>query len=365
MSGPMPQWRVLDTGLRSGAENIALDRAILEAHQAGLCQNTLRFLRFTPSALLGFHQHVEQELHLTYCQQNSIEVQRRITGGGAIYFDEAQLGWELYVDRGTLGTADILRISERLCRAAARGLSRLGVDARFRPRNDIEVNGRKISGTGGAFDGGSLMFQGTVLIDLDVERMLRVLRIPAEKLSDKAIPSARDRVTSLRELLGAAPSVEPVRDCLMQALAEELGVRFEPACGLSSAEEQRFREALAEIASPHWVYQANRPRHEAPMLEGIHRCAGGLLSAQLLLDTHRRRIKQVYISGDFFVSPRRTVLDLEAVLRDTAVEDLERSVIHFFDGRPAEMLLLTPRDFIAVIERALAQSDLAEAHAFG
>lgn len=363
MNGPAPEWRVLDTGLRSGAENIALDRAILEAHQAGLCPHTLRFLRFTPSALLGFHQHVEQELHLTYCEQNGIEVQRRITGGGAIYFDESQLGWELYVDRGTLGRADMLLISERLCRAAARGLRRLGVDARFRPRNDIEVNGRKISGTGGAFDGGSLLFQGTVLIDLDVERMLRVLRIPAEKLSDKAIQSARDRVTSLRELLGAAPSVETVRDCLMQALAEEFGVRFEPADGLSSAEEQRFREALAEIASPHWIYQANRPRHEAPMLTATHRCAGGLLRAHVLLDMHRRRIKQVYISGDFFVSPRRTVADLEAALRDTAAEDLECSVTRFFDRHPAEMLLLTPRDFIAVIERTLEQP--AEAHACG
>ena len=82
----------------------------------------------------------------------------------------------------------------------------LGVDAQFRPRNDIEVDGRKISGTGGAFDGDALMYQGTLLIQFDVEKMLRVLRIPAEKLSDKAIASARERVANLADLLGEAPS---------------------------------------------------------------------------------------------------------------------------------------------------------------
>jgi lipoate-protein ligase A len=161
------------------AENIAIDRAILEAHQQGHSPHTLRFLRFTPSALLGFHQHVEQELHVNYCERNGIEIQRRITGGGAIYVDETQIGWELYVDRRTLGTGDMTAISERLCSAAACGIRRLGVDARYRPRNDIEVNGRKVSGTGGAFDGDSLLFQGTLLLDFDVEKMLRALRISA------------------------------------------------------------------------------------------------------------------------------------------------------------------------------------------
>ena len=88
-------WRVIDTGLRPAAENIALNRALLEARQAGEIPNTLRFLRFRPSALLGYHQSAEQELDLDYCRANNITVQRRITGGGAIYFDETQIGWEL------------------------------------------------------------------------------------------------------------------------------------------------------------------------------------------------------------------------------------------------------------------------------
>ena len=222
-----PTWRVIDTGLRRAAENIALNRALLEARQADEIPSTLRFLRFKPSALLGFHQSAKQELNLDYCREHDIDIQRRITGGGAIYFDETQLGWELYLHKRDLGMADMQAITRRICEAAARGIQALGVDAQFRPRNDIEVDGRKISGTGGAFDGDALMFQGTLLIQFNVEKMLRVLRIPAEKLSDKAIASARERVANLADLLGQAPEMQDVQTAMIRAFAEEFGVAFE------------------------------------------------------------------------------------------------------------------------------------------
>lgn len=349
-------WRMIDTGLRRAAQNIAINRALLEAHQEGLAPHTLRFLRFTPSALLGFHQNVEQELQVEYCRAHDIEIQRRITGGGAIYFDETQIGWELYLDKRTLGTADMQLIACRICEAAAEGMRRLGVDARFRPRNDIEVHGRKISGTGGAFDGDSILYQGTLLVDFDVERMLRVLRIPAEKLSDKAIQSARERVANLKDLLGEAPALEDVRRHMTQAFADAFGVRFEPASDLNAVEQEKYRDALREIATDDWVYQRNRPRSEAPLLEGMHRCGGGLMRASVALDTARQRIKQLWITGDFFVNPRRMVPDLEATLRDTAVAEIRANVHRFFERYPVEMLLLSRADFVAVIENALGQA---------
>ena len=116
-------WRVIDTGLRSAAQNIALNRALLEARQAEEIPSTLRFLRFTPSALLGYHQNTEQELNLDYCKANHIAVQRRITGGGAIYCDETQLGWELYLHQRDVGTFDMRAIAKRICHAAASAIS--------------------------------------------------------------------------------------------------------------------------------------------------------------------------------------------------------------------------------------------------
>lgn len=352
-------WRVIDTGIRGAAENFALNRALLEARQANEIPATLRFLRFTPSALLGYHQSAEQELNLEYCRANSITVQRRITGGGAIYFDESQIGWELYLTRGDLGTADMTSIARRICEAAARGISALGVEAKYRPRNDIEVDGRKISGTGGAFDGDALMYQGTLLIEFDVGKMLRVLRIPAEKLSDKAIASARERVVNLKELLGYVPERTLIQTKLADAFAQEFGVRFEPG-DLTAKELTRYETALGEIDNPGWVNLVSRPVSDMPIVEATQKFAGGLLRASVAYDTATRRIKQVWLTGDMFVSPRRAVADLEAALKDTSSDNLAANIEAFFVVREVDMLTLAPADFVAVVKLAIAQADAPE-----
>lgn len=350
----MESWRVLDTGLRPPAQNIALNRALLEARQADEIPSTLRFLRFTPSALLGYHQSAEQELNLDYCKANGIAVQRRITGGGAIYFDETQIGWELYLHRRDVGTSDMQAISKRICHAAATAISALGVDARYRPRNDIEVDGRKISGTGGAFDGDALLFQGTLLIDFDVEKMLRVLRIPAEKLSDKAIASARERVASLKELLGRQPDVGQIRRNITEAFESEFNVEFHED-ELTLSEHARYQVALREIDTPDWIGLASRPAAGMPILEAVQKFAGGLLRVAVIFDTLTQTLRQVWFTGDIFVSPRRTIADLEAALRDTPLDKIESRIRVFFANRQVDMLSLAPDDFVTVLRLALKQ----------
>ncbi|MHB8551883.1 MAG: lipoate--protein ligase family protein, partial [Acidiferrobacterales bacterium] len=304
MSRGRPRWRVIDFGPRTAAQYVATNRALLEARQQGLSPNTLSFLSFSePAALVGFHQSVDQELRRDYCQANGITIQRRVSGGGALYVDSTVVGWELYLDRKTVGSNDMLDIARRICETAARGISRLGVEARFRPRNDIEVGGRKIAGTGGTYDGDVFLYHGSLLVDFDVERMLRVLKIPAEKLQDKAIASARERVANLRELLGTAPPMERVLAVMVQAFSGEFGVDFERAAGLNAAEDGKYRAALAEVQSPEWVEQVSRPVAEAPTLDGVHRSAGGLMRVSLRLDLARDRIKQAWFTGDFFVNP--------------------------------------------------------------
>lgn len=358
MNQTVNTWRLLDTGIRVAAENIALNRALLEARQQDFSPNTLRFLGFEPCALLGFHQSAEQELNLDYCESRGITIQRRITGGGAIYFDTTQLGWELYLHKRDLGTADMTAISRRICEAVARGISTLGITATFRPRNDIEVDGRKISGTGGAFDGDALMYQGTLLVEFDVEQMLRVLNIPAEKLSDKAIASARERVTNLADLLGYVPPREMVLNAISTALADEFGVRFEPA-GLNAEEQRLYADALQEIDHPDWVNMLAHPAQDRPTLTAVRKFSGGLLHVNIAYDRAQHRIKQVWFDGDVFISPRRTLIDLEAALRDSHEENLTRIVTDFFQQRTVDMLTLTPDDIAALIKEALANTEAA------
>jgi lipoate-protein ligase A len=355
---------MIDTGTRRAAENFAFNRALLESRKRGIAASTLRFLQFTPSALLGYHQSAEQELDVDYCAANGIDVQRRITGGGAIYMDEGQLGWELYVDRGDVGGADMAAIAKRICDAAARGISSLGVDARFRPRNDIEVDGRKISGTGGAFDGEALMYQGTLLVDFDVERMVRCLRIPSQKVAAKAIADARERVRDLRGLLGVLPPLAEVKARLEAAFAEEFDVAF-AAGELYDAERKLFDEALDEIDTTEWIDLLRRPRSELPILESTQKFAGGLLRAAIAFDRPGDRIKQVWFTGDFFVNPRRAIVDLEAALKDAPLHEVRGRIDRFFQARAVDMLTLTPADFAVAVDaavRAVECGDPSAAH---
>ncbi|MHB1566244.1 MAG: lipoate--protein ligase family protein [Acidiferrobacter sp.] len=344
-------WRRLDTGVRTAAENMALDRTLLESRQAG-APNTLRFLRFRPSALIGFHQSARQELHLDYCRAHQIAVSRRVTGGGALYCDEGQVGWELFLDRTVFAHADMLTIAADICGMAVAGLRTLGIDAAFRPRNDIEVEGRKIGGTGGAFDGAALLYQGTVLIDFNVERMLKVLRIPQEKLADKALSSARERITTLREVLGQAPTVAAVQAALTQAFAAGFGVDL-PVGALTAAEQQTWARHHAEIASDAWVYETDRPQMEMATVSAMRKTEGGLVRVMLRIDQRCGRVKQAFITGDFFVSPQRTICDLEGALRDVACEQVEEIVMRFFATHPTQMLLLTPADIAGVLTTAI------------
>ncbi len=345
-------WRLLDTGTQPAANNIALNRALLEARQTNQAPNTLRFLGFEPCALLGFHQSAAQELNLDYCAEHGVEIQRRITGGGAIYFDTTQIGWELYLDKKTLGTADMTAISRRICTAVAKGISSLGVAAKFRPRNDIEVDGRKISGTGGAFDGDALMYQGTLLISFDVEKMLRVLNIPAEKLSDKAISSARDRVTNLETLLGYVPERAIVVAALQEAIKNEFDVDF-VAGELNPIEHALYADAIKEIKDPDWIAMIDLPAGDRPTLTASQKFAAGLLQVNVAYDQVKQRIKQVWFSGDVFISPRRTLVDLEAALRDSHIDNVDAVVIDFFIQRNVDMLTLTPEDILGLIKMAI------------
>jgi lipoate---protein ligase len=345
-------WRLVDTGTRRAAENFALNRAILEARNRGVVSSTLRFLQFGPSALLGYHQSVEQELDVDFCRSNGVEIQRRVTGGGAIYMDESVLGWELYVAKTELGTSDMAEVSRRICEVAARAVSAFGVKAVYRPLTDIEVDGRKIAGTGGAFDGNALLYQGTLLLDFDIERMLRCLRLPAAMLSPEAIAGARARVVNLRELLGVVPPLDKIKHRIAVEFASGLGVEFEPG-ELSPQEVRLFREALKEIDTPEWVNMVQKPRSDLPVVEATHRFGAGILRAAVAYDRPGERIKQVCFSGDLFVNPPRTVRDLETALKDCAVDNIAPTIARFFHGRQIEMPAVKPSDFAVVVAQAL------------
>lgn len=351
----MKPFRVIDTGIRDGRRQIAFDQALIDARKAGAIPDTIRFLRFPPTALIGRHQALSKEVRVAYCEANGIGLVRRITGGGAIYFDEGQLGWSLVFDRATLGIASLGDLAREICEAAAAGLSKLGVDARYRPRNDIEVGGRKISGTGGFFDEDTLFYQGTVLVDMDPARMIAALNVPEAKLAKRRLDSAAQRVVTLKELLGTAPDIATVQDALLQGFAERLGIRPERGEITTHEEALARRHHDEEIGTEDFVREIDDPAAEAGVLSGSVTGLGGTVTAYVRLEGPRDdRIREVLVTGDFFVTPPRVIFDLEAALRGVPIHEAAAAVQAFFDRARVGLLTVAPADFAAAIEAALA-----------
>jgi len=350
------RFRVVDTGVRDGRFNIAVDQAMIELHQAGRIADTFRFMRFPPTALIGRHQALSQEIDVPYCHAHGVGVVRRITGGGAIYLDEGQLGWGLIFRRAALGAASLPELARDICLAVAAGLRALGVEARYRPRNDIEVDGRKISGTGGFFDGETLIYQGTVLVDMDPAAMVAALRVPRAKLEKRRLDSAAQRVVTLRELLGpATPGLPAIQRALLGAFAERFEVEWSEEALTADEEALASRHHREEIGTEAFVREIDDPAHEADFAAGTHTCPGGTITSYLRLEgPARKRVGQLLITGDFFVAPPRIVLDLEAALRGAYLEDIGPVIEQFFREHTVEALTVTPADFRSSIEQSVA-----------
>lgn len=348
--------RLIDTGVRGARANVAFDRALVDAHGEGSSPETLRFLRFVPSALIGLHQVLAHEVRVDYCREQGIELARRITGGGGLYLDSAQLGWELALDRARFRGQDLSAIAATICSAAAAGLGGLGVAAAFRPRNDLEAGGRKIGGTGGFIDGHTVFFQGTVLVDFDATRMISVLRVPLEKLARRDLDDARRRVTSLRELLGRAPAIERVQAALAEGLSQGLGMSFTP--GAPTAREEALANAHleGEIGTDAFVHGTPPPESGDGVRSATLFTRGGALRADLRLDgAGESRVREVLLTGDFLVDPPRAVFDVEAALRGLPCADAPAAAEAFLGREGITLLGFQPGDFRAVLTRALSQ----------
>ncbi len=342
-------WRVVYTGQRPHYENIALDRIMLDLMAEGKIPPTIRFLQFKPECVLvGFHQAVEQEVRLEYTQRENIQVGRRITGGGAIYFDETQIGWEVIASTDHVGSLSYEELTKKICTGVAKGLQRLGIRAEFRPRNDIEVEGRKISGTGGVFEGKTFLYQGTVLMDFNVERMLKSLQIPVEKLTSKGIKSAEDRVEWVKRALGYMPQKEEVFSAILEGLKEELSIQYQWG-ELSDEELALLEEKRDYFKSDEWVYHVKKAPQEEEMLFGIYRCPGGTFRVSAKVDFQSKVLQQVIINGDFFVKPQRLIYDLEAYLKHTPIADVEKRIREFFSQRRWEGLNLSVEDLVEAV----------------
>jgi len=221
------QWRLLKTGDHTAAMNMAIDRAILVANSEGEVPPTVRFYGWQPPAIsIGYFQSLTEEVDLDHCQKYGVEYVRRITGGGAV-FHEKELTYSIVIPESHPQIPkNIMESYGRICGALVKGLSHLEIASTYMPINDIVSGGKKISGNAQTRKAKTVLQHGTIILDVDVDKMFSLLRVPNEKIKDKMIADVKQRVTSLRHLLGSEPPFEKTAQAMKRGFEEEFSIKL-------------------------------------------------------------------------------------------------------------------------------------------
>ncbi len=211
------EWRLVPEGQFDAYTNMALDEAIQEQVANG-ADPVIRLYRWEPAAVsIGYFQKLRAEVDVDTCEENGIDYVRRRTGGGAVYHDpDGELTYSVIAPESVYPSA-IEESYRTIIDRVIDGFSRVGIDADFAPINDVEVAGRKISGNAQTRRDGVLLQHGTLLYDLDPERMFTALSVDAEKISDKHLDRARDRVATVRSMSDS--SMADLRAAMIEAFS--------------------------------------------------------------------------------------------------------------------------------------------------
>lgn len=238
----------------------------------------------SPAVIVGVNQNALSEVNLDYTLSHGIKVVRRQTGGGAVYHDTNNLCYTVIapydenIDAYREFTAPVIGY-----------LNSLGVKAEFSGRNDITVDGKKISGNAQTVWGGRIMHHGTLLFDTDMSALAFALKPNKLKMESKGIKSVRARVTNIREYLP---------DTTVAEFKKGLSEYFKKTC-----EEYLLTES--DIAAINELVEDKYSRYEwnigrSPKGKNLfeYKFPFGILSFSF--DTEDGKIQNADIYGDFF-----------------------------------------------------------------
>jgi len=221
-------WRLLDLEFPDPFTNMAIEESIFVNVDENTASNTIRFWRNKDAVVIGCNQKVNEVVDLDYCRIYGITIVRRFTGGGAVYQDLGNLNWTVVIRRRDhLSPSKPLEIFKVFGEGVIRGLKLLGVDAHFQCPNIITVNEKKISGLAAYVKKNAVLCHGTLLIDIDLHTLSRVL--PLHR-------NSRTEVTCIRDALENNVSPNIVKKYIIRGFNEAYEVKVQSS-GLSVNEE--------------------------------------------------------------------------------------------------------------------------------
>jgi len=315
--------RVIDFGVVSALRSQAVYHGIAETITETSDPVLIMVSPETPYVCVGMHQEIAKEVDMDFCKSANLPVYRRHVGGGAVYLDENQWFTHFIYPRKK-APEFASNLYPMFIEPVVRTYNQLGVEAGYRPVNDIQVNGRKIGGTGAASIGDATVMVGSFMYDFDTETMARCLKVPSEKFRDKLRQTLDDYMTTMAKELPEPPPRGKLKELFLANCADVLGVdpvEVQP----TEAEIAAIDQAEKDLTDPEWTNIQGRKlvalgvkiSEGMHLTESMHKAPGGLVRVHLLgLDG---KVTELMISGDFTCLPPDGVDRLAAELHGVAL----------------------------------------------
>lgn len=197
-----------DTTERSLAFWLAMEEFVARS----LEEEAIFVWRVSPTVIIGRNQVLEAEVNLDYCRLHGVTVVRRKSGGGCVYADRDNIMISYISRRG-----EVTEVFDRYLNSLTACLRSLGLNAEKSGRNDILVEGRKVSGNAFHQLPDRSIVHGTLLYNTDFEALEEAIRPPVEKLERHGVASVRQRVDNLKAYLDPSriDSVEMLENYLV------------------------------------------------------------------------------------------------------------------------------------------------------
>ena len=282
--------------------NLALEEYVLK--NINITEDIILLWQNEPSVIIGRNQNTIEEINSSFIKKYGIHVVRRISGGGAVYHDFGNLNFTFITNNVKDNLNNFIKFTNPVIKA----LNTLGVKAEFAGRNDIVVEGKKISGNAQSFHKNRMFHHGTILFNANLEMVTNVLQVSLDKIESKGIKSNRSRVTNILPYMENKMTIQDFKDYLLKFFLEADNIDDK----LLTLSEEDYSNIEKLMRDKYMTWEWNYG--ESPQFEVVKtsRFAGGKVAFHL--NVKDGMIKDCKIFGDFL--GKENISDIENLLKN-------------------------------------------------
>ncbi|SFP58328.1 lipoate--protein ligase [Salibacterium halotolerans] len=300
--------RVIDNeGITDPRINLALEEFALYHMDLDKEDTYLLFYVNKPSIIIGKNQNTIEEINVDYVEEHGVHVVRRLSGGGAVYHDLGNLNFSFL----TKDDGNSFHNFKKFTQPVVDALNNMGIPAEMSGRNDLQADGKKISGNAQFSSRGRMYSHGTLMLDSRTENIVSALNVKDEKIRSKGIKSIKSRVGNINDYLDEPLSVEEFKNLLLRHIFED-----SPEIPFYTLTDEDWAEVhrISEKRYSNWDW--NYGKSPSFDIHRSHKFDAGLIDIRF--NVRKGVIQSCKIYGDFFGTAE--VADIEQALEGTRYE---------------------------------------------